>query len=575
MIEHFVDYKEMFVEEPNNEEDIEQIKSKILSSYDFKLPIEYNKHLKLTNVVKSDVEMGSMIKHIYNYKKQQNESHDLFDSKLSSIYSTSRSFLKDNQKFIKKFNYQQGTNMYSFIQEYIDFKSEQNFLSKYQYVQFRRFYYLNSITVFLQMLSLYNILSPLLSLLSPMLGLIIPYFVLYWKGIKLPLKDYWQVIKKIVYRNGIINGLLNFHKNSLNQNAYTVVTILFFGMSIYNNINSCKQFISNTEYLITLLDKTSQFIHNGETMIRHIHKQTSELKSFGDFNKNMMKYLENIKQMKYTLDTIHCEKDKMMKYSKIGWIMKCNFELFNNDMFHDTVMYIIYLNNFNENMSNVNMCYKDGYINKCSFVKDKKTKMEGSYYISHMTESPIKNTIDFKKNIIITGPNASGKTTMIKSTILNLFFSQSIGFGCYDSCATPIYDYFHSYLNIPDTSNRDSLFQAEARRCKDIIDFIDKKKDKRHFCIFDEIYSGTNPEDAVLCASLYLDKLNNKKDKVDYVLTTHYIDMCKKFENSVWVINKKMSSNKNGDIVEHTYLFENGISTINGGYSVLLNLEKE
>jgi hypothetical protein len=48
-------------------------------------------------------------------------------------------------------------------------------------------------------------------------------------------------------------------------------------------------------------------------------------------------------------------------------------------------------------------------------------------------------------------------------------------------------------LNIPDTSGRDSLFQAEARRCKEIIDIIDEPllTDARHFCIFDELFSGT------------------------------------------------------------------------------------
>ena len=35
-----------------------------------------------------------------------------------------------------------------------------------------------------------------------------------------------------------------------------------------------------------------------------------------------------------------------------------------------------------------------------------------------------------------------------------------------------MYDKIHCYLNIPDTSNRDSLFQAEARRCKEIIDAL-------------------------------------------------------------------------------------------------------
>ena len=65
-------------------------------------------------------------------------------------------------------------------------------------------------------------------------------------------------------------------------------------------------------------------------------------------------------------------------------------------------------------------------------------------------------------NILITGPNASGKTTTIKSILINLIMGQQFGMGCYRKASISVYDYFHSYLNIPDTSGRDSLFQAEA-----------------------------------------------------------------------------------------------------------------
>ena len=90
------------------------------------------------------------------------------------------------------------------------------------------------------------------------------------------------------------------------------------------------------------------------------------------------------------------------------------------------------------------------------------------------------------KNIVITGPNASGKTTTLKTTIINILLSQQIGYGCFESLEMMPYDYVHCYLNIPDTSGRDSLFQAEARRCKEILDIIEQNSNERHFCLFDE-----------------------------------------------------------------------------------------
>ena len=113
-------------------------------------------------------------------------------------------------------------------------------------------------------------------------------------------------------------------------------------------------------------------------------------------------------------------------------------------------------------------------INFSTFSKNKSTKFKNAYFCPLVNSNPVLNNYKLNKNIIITGPNASGKTTILKTTIFNIIISQQIGLGFYKNALINPYKYIHSYINIPDTSNRDSLFQAEARRCKDILDIIDK-----------------------------------------------------------------------------------------------------
>ena len=55
--------------------------------------------------------------------------------------------------------------------------------------------------------------------------------------------------------------------------------------------------------------------------------------------------------------------------------------------------------------------------------------------------------------------------------------SQQFGCGYYDSAQFTPYSVLHSYINIPDTSGRDSLFQAEATRCKNILGRFHQLKD--------------------------------------------------------------------------------------------------
>ena len=199
------------------------------------------------------------------------------------------------------------------------------------------------------------------------------------------------------------------------------------------------------------------------------------------------------------------------------------------------------------------------------------TKFKNLYYPPH--ETPIKNNVIIDKKIIITGPNAAGKTTVIKSTLMNIILSQQIGYGFYESAKIKPYDYLHCYLNIPDTSGRDSLFQAESRRCKEILDCLEKNSDKTHFCIFDELYSGTNPYEAVASAYGYIDYLSDMKN-VDLMLTTHYIDLCKNLKSNNCVKNYHMSVNILDDHkVEYLYKFKKGVSTIKGGIKVLYDLE--
>jgi DNA mismatch repair ATPase MutS len=200
--------------------------------------------------------------------------------------------------------------------------------------------------------------------------------------------------------------------------------------------------------------------------------------------------------------------------------------------------------------------------------------MKGLYYLPHIGQA-VSNDVTLKKNLIISGPNASGKTTILKSILINSLLSQQFGYGCYKSARVKCYDLFHSYLNIPDTSGRDSLFQAEARRCKEILDCISENPEKIHLCIFDELYSGTNPTDAVMCAKIYINKMNEHKKKVDYLITTHYIELCNFFDKNDFVYNMKMKVTEIEDNIEYKYKLVEGISTINGGKYILKQLESE
>jgi len=240
-------------------------------------------------------------------------------------------------------------------------------------------------------------------------------------------------------------------------------------------------------------------------------------------------------------------------------------------------MYSIGFNGFIDCLEGLQINIKERKMNFSTFISDnKKSIMKNAYYACLKDTKPIKNTIRFKKNIVITGPNASGKTTILKSTLINVILTQQFGCGFYDSAKMSPYDNLHCYLNIPDTSGRDSLFQAEARRCKDIIDCINDNKDGSHLCAFDELYSGTNPYEAEKSATAFMLYLNKFKN-VSSMLTTHFVKVCTKLEKCNSIQNYKMIVNVDEKSYKYTYKMEKGISNVKGVINILkqMNYPKE
>jgi DNA mismatch repair ATPase MutS len=122
-------------------------------------------------------------------------------------------------------------------------------------------------------------------------------------------------------------------------------------------------------------------------------------------------------------------------------------------------------------------------------------------------------------------------------------------------------------LNIPDTSGRDSLFQAEARRCREVLTEVEDGA--RILCIFDELFSGTNPSEASASAYAFLKYLAGLPN-VTFLLTTHFLDVCTKLDAQVQ--NAHMTTRNDGGELTYEYKFKMGISRIKGGLKVLKDL---
>jgi len=580
----------------------------------FKLPIEYiDRKTKIDKDLLNDLELNTLYKQLFHveYKWCKNT-----ERKWSEYYTDDVTFLKETQKLFKNWNDKLGNkpklidDMYSILNEYTieDEKQVEEkgleekglFHSKYQYINHKTFRYLNNSSVILQLVSMYNLCSPVLSLIIPLIMLIVPFFILKFKGANISITNYVELVK-VMFKNHSISKLFTqFGDGGWDKRFFLIMSVVFYIFQIYNNVISCYTFYTNI-YKIQLYMKTT---------IKYIEYTKDKIDAFVDIYKSckLKKYKKFVGTLKHHRNILCYMKNKFIEIhnkdenlfenlsfstmTNIGHIMSCFYQLYNHREFRQSIQYTIQWHGYIMNMNIINDKLKNKEISFCKFHKEKNKDKERHTFLKNFhyplldNNNIQKNNINIDKNFLITGTNASGKTTFIKGIAMNILLSQQFGCGYYEDAKIKVYSEILSYINIPDSCQRDSLFQAESRRCKKILDQIenDVSSGKTFLCIFDELYSGTNPDEAIASSISYIDYIS-KYNHVNILLTTHFINFCSYFENKNKNNNNNNNNNNNKRKINYntknkvenyhmkSYKFNYGISTQKGALNILKQLE--
>ena len=543
-----------------------------------------------------------------NEENEANEEHNLYYhvfnpknvfekniiNRWAKYYTNNEEFLLETQLLLQNYNAFKKV-------EFNETKLEDNiiytkcesiiydngFINNYQYIDIPLLSNLNNNSLCLQTLSIYNLSSPVFSLLIPILFLLLPFFIIKLQGHKITFGLYFDHLKT-VFSNHIIGQIFSsFSNTNFTNKLYLLFSFGFYIFQMYLNFTSCIKYFTNIKFIHETLYSIKHYITNTLNKYKNFLKYSQTLKNYKSFNDAIN---TNISIFTYYLDELNKITPYALSITKLvelGQLMKCFYCLNKNENIINSLYFSFGFNGYLKNLETLQNFITTKVMNYCNYNNAKPTSFDNAYFANLniidkceetcTTIKPIKtskckivkNSYTLDKNIIITGPNASGKTTLLKSTLFNIILSQQIGCGFYNSASVKIYDYIHCYINIPDTGGRDSLYQAEARQCKSILEAIENNSNKNHFCVFDELYSGTNPDEAIDSAYGYLNYLN-KFNNIDYVLTTHYIKLCKKLnkQNN----NFYMKVNNNAKDFEYTYKIKRGISKVKGAMKVLQDL---
>ena len=567
----------LFSEEKNN--NISKLSD--INKY-FSLPIHYiDNKVELTENINTDLELYPTLEidsgeTLYELTfNPKNPYSKLMVIEWGKYYTYNMQYLNDTQQLISKLNNDVKLNSVTKDENELccwpEIKDETSFKEKYQYIDWKYFKKLNESSTFLQILSIYNMSSPIYSLIIPIIMLILPFFILKLQGIPITLYKYYDVLKIVFRKHSLGKLFTNFSDISWSQRFYIFFSLGLYLFQIYQNILMCIRFHKNLKLINNYFHEIKKYIDCTIKRYDQFLCYSNELTSYKEFNNKVLENKNIFVDFRNNLDILGTY--NYSSYMRIGHLMKWFYKFYYSNNINDSFMYSFGFNGYFDNLIGVCENINNNKISLCKYNNKNKVSFKNAYYPPLMNKNPVKNTYSVNKNISITGPNASGKTTILKTTLFNIILSQQIGCGFYKSANINPYHYLHCYLNIPDTSGRDSLFQAEARRCKEIITSIEESNQNfRHFCIFDELYSGTNPYEAVASAYSFIKYLKNKN--VNFILTTHFINLCESIERSKLCYNYKMDIDiKDNKEFIYTYRLSSGISTIKGGVKVLRDLQ--
>jgi len=119
-----------------------------------------------------------------------------------------------------------------------------------------------------------------------------------------------------------------------------------------------------------------------------------------------------------------------------------------------------------------------------------------------LLKNPVTNDADWRKNMLVTGSNASGKSTFVKAVAVNLILAQSVCTCWAKSVRMPRAQVITSMAIRDNVQGGESYFIVEIKSLKRILTAL--RGDVLTLCFIDEILRGTNTVERIAASTALL-----------------------------------------------------------------------
>ena len=155
-----------------------------------------------------------------------------------------------------------------------------------------------------------------------------------------------------------------------------------------------------------------------------------------------------------------------------------------------------------------------------SIMKDKQQITFSNLLHPLLTEA-VPNSLNIKHNILLTGSNASGKSTFMKAVATNLILAQTLNTATAEAFSYKPGLVYTSMANTDDILSGDSYFMTELKSIRRLFNI---KNNQLVYYFIDEIFKGTNTTERIAASESVLNYLDTEKH-YKVIAATHDIEL--------------------------------------------------
>lgn len=295
-----------------------------------------------------------------------------------------------------------------------------------------------------------------------------------------------------------------------------------------------------------------------------------EIKYYNNILKNAIKSVKQFKNVHFDLNSNSTDISFMISYMNITFLKdlinyeKMNKKLKTNNEEFETIFRALGIIDSAISIASYRCRLKNYTIPELYKCDNKKEQDIILKDVRHpLIPDGIANSIDISDSILITGSNASGKSTFLKTIAVNFIFAQTIC-TCTASEFKTCYSKIYTSMALRDNIlNKESYYITETKSLKRIIDSIDENIPT--ICFIDEILRGTNTVERIAASSQVLKYLT--LSNCICIAATHDVELTYILEK--YFKNYHFQENIIGNDISFDYKVHNGRSTTQNAIKLL------